>query len=493
MHPKKIIELDELPVNNSGKVDKKKLRMMAEKSLHEKENKISPKTTTEKIVFSIIKKYTEIENISIEDDFIQDLGIDSLTIATLYTELEEFGIEMQDIYTHTNIKDLAHFIDVGKDLKDDQIEKNIHIINNSKKFNLENILLTGVTGFLGIHLLYEFAKNKNVKKIYCIIRKKEDLSAKKRFEKNMDYYFKDKKIKKIIKQKVTILEGNITDKYFGLSKENYNMLEKDITTVINSAANVRHYGKEESLNSINVDSVKKIIEFCEKNDISLGHISTLSIAGFRTEKSEKEKFDENSIYIGQKLNNNPYLISKYNAEELIIKNKNVNSKIFRVGNIMPRISDGKFQENYTQNAFMNAIKIILDLKKIPEEYLKITLELSPVDECAKTIAILLQDTSINKVFHIVNDKLITIEEIVKVLENLKYEIDTVNITTFIKELNKYSGIGKYYIKEYVLKNELNNYESDITKILLNNSKFEWESIDKKYIKNIKKIIEKNRW
>ena len=46
------------------------------------------------------------------------------------------------------------------------------ILNNTKPFDLSCVLITGVTGFLGIHLLKDLLYNDSTKKIYCIIRNK---------------------------------------------------------------------------------------------------------------------------------------------------------------------------------------------------------------------------------------------------------------------------------------------------------------------------------
>src|SRR5699024_9022292 len=104
--------------------------------------------------------------------------------------------------------------------------------------------------------------------------------------------------------------------------------------------------------------------FCGTN-ISLAHISTLSIAGFKNKNTKNTIYSENNLYINQEFNNNPYLISKFEAEKNILyanNYKKLNSIIFRMGNIMPRLSDGAFQQNANQNVFLLAIKSILDCK-----------------------------------------------------------------------------------------------------------------------------------
>lgn len=490
MRPKKIIKIEEFPSNNSGKIDRKKLKKVAIELLENKTNIILPSTRTEQIIYNVIKKYVTTQEISIADDFMQDLSIDSLAIASIYTELESLGIEMQDIYTHTNIKELAQFIDNSKKQDSDFKADDVNIVNDSKRFNLKNVLLTGVTGFLGIHLLYELLNKKSVEKVYCIIREKDFKNAQERFKEKINYYF-NKNLQDCINKKVVIIEGNVTKQNFGLEEKEYLSLQKNITTVVNSAANVRHYGKENSIIDANVQSVKNILKFC-KDNISLAHMSTLSIGGFQTKESENYVFTEDSFNIKQTLNNNPYLISKLKAEELIL-NESINSKIFRLGNIMPRQMDGIFQNNYEQNAFINAIKVILDIQKIPQEFLNEEIELSPVDECAKSIAKLLESESNSKVYHIVNDKLIKVEELVNILQENNYNVEVVNIETFIEELNNCRGIGRQYIKEYALKNKVNNYSIKKTICQLEKMNFKWKKIDAKYIKNIVKIIEKNRW
>ena len=49
---------------------------------------------------------------------------------------------------------------------------------------MTTVLLTGVTGFLGIHILRDLLLNEKVKKIDCIIRNKINANGKKETRKN---------------------------------------------------------------------------------------------------------------------------------------------------------------------------------------------------------------------------------------------------------------------------------------------------------------------
>ena len=490
MHPKKIIQLTEIPRISSGKVDRQFLKDMATKELLlQKNNVVKPKTDLENEIYSAVKELTTLEEFSVNDDFIDDIGIDSLSLTSLSIALKKYNLNMQDFYSYSTIQDLAYFIENRDELKNllaetDKIEK---IKNNSTAFDLSTVLLTGATGFLGIHLLKELLLNKSTKKIYCIIRNKIGKDGAERLKDFIKYYFdSDEKIVKLVSEKVIILNGDISEKNFNLDTDIYNLLQKEVTTVINSAANVKHFEKPEQIRKDNVLSVDNIIEFCQ-NNINLAHMSTLSIAGFHDKNTMDTIFNENTLYINQSFNNNPYLISKFNAEIHIfnaINNKNLNAKIFRLGNIMPRQKDGKFQRNYKQNIFISAMKNIFNLQMISNDLLDLKVEFSPVDECAKSIVYLLKSEKQN-VYHIINNNLISIKNIVKNFEKVSTKFSVVNSKIFVEALNNNSD---EYVKEYILGNNINKYTEKITIKELKNYNFIWSKTDEKYIKNIIKII-----
>ena len=492
MRPKKIIELENLPRNSSGKVDRKELKKIAIQSIEEnKNNFIPPKTLMELDIYNYIKELLGTSEISVTDDFVDDLGIDSLSLTAIYSYLEKYNIKMQDIYNNSNIKDLAYFIE---NRNNRHIEpnltniSNIKILNNVQPFDLSNILLTGVTGFLGIHLLKDLLINDNVKNIYCIIRNKIDLNANQRLDKMIKYYFNnDKTITKLVKRKVHVLAGDITKDYFGLNTNTYLEISEKITTVVNSAANVRHFSKISDIRDDNVKSVNNIIEFCG-NRISLAHISTLSIAGFSGEYTENKEFDENTLFINQDFNNNPYLISKFEAEKNILEstNKNeLNAVIFRLGNIMPRIEDGIFQINSKQNIFLVALKSILDFGVIAEDFKKVNLEFSPVDECSNIIVKLLQGNFSNSIYHILNNKLISISELKTILKFSNYDIVDIDLKTFVNGIDKYTD---EYTKEYILSNNLNTYSQNLTLEKMEKLDLSWSPTDFTYIQKVLNII-----
>ena len=492
MRPKKIIVLEEFPRNSSGKINRTELIKIATEYINNRQGEIKkPKTPTEKIIYNTIEKQIGAGNISIEDDFVNDLGIDSLMMAKINSELNFYNIKIQDLYNYPTIESLAEFIDGSADEKE-QIFKDIDIVDDAKKFVMDNILITGATGFLGIHILNECLNNPEIKKIYCIVRRKEFKSGIERIKENIKFYFKNYRILwKLIDEKVIVMEGNLAEKNFELEKSDYDLLKDNVDSVINCAANVKHYAKVSDLEYDNVTTVKNLLTFCE-NNISLAHISTLSILGFKSNDTENKIFDENTLYIKQDFGNNPYLLTKFKAESLILKNKNVNSKIFRMGNIMPRVSDGKFQINYTKNSFLNSIRNVVINKKVPKEILNQKLEFSPVDESAEFVVNILLKNKSEKIFHIVNNNLISVKELIKMLED-REKINIVTMNEYIQQLEENDTATAEYAKEYLLQGGLNPYSVDKTLKILEDIGLKWSEPNQNYVNKIYKLIKENKW
>ena len=494
MKPKKIIQLKSFPRNSSGKINRTELKDIAIKSMEENKNKfIAPKTLIELDIYNYLKELTNIDDISTSDDFLDDLGIDSLALTALYSYLEKYNINIQDLYNNSNIHDLANLIETQASNSMQPNLSNIEdlqIINNIQNVDFSTVLITGVTGFLGAHLFKDLLINDNVKEIYCIIRNKINLNGKKRLLQIIDYYFNsDNYLLDLIKKKVSVLDGDITKSRLGLEEDVYKKLKKEVTLVINSAANVRHFVKPSQIRRDNVQSVKNLITFCG-NRITLTHISTLSIAGFHSDLTYNKIFDENTLFINQDFNNNPYLISKFEAEKYILESintKKLNAIIFRLGNIMPRQKDGVFQINANTNVFLSALKAIIDSKVIAQDLLNLKLEFSPVDECSNIILKLLENKPSNAIYHILSDKEITISEIKTLLKFLKYDIVDVDLKTFITEISKTANT---YAKEYILSNSINKYSQDITLNKMRELGLEWKNVDIAYMKKILNILKK---
>lgn len=489
MKPKYIIEIEELPRNKNGKIDREKMTEYFYTIFEKKDKVIKPTTKLEKFIYNKTKEIIE-KDFSITDDFEDDLGLDSLNMTSLYMKLENDKLSIQDLYNYSTIQDLASMMQSEQIIEKNNDEK-IEIFNNATQFDMSTIFLTGATGFLGANLLRELAYNPNTNKIYCLIRNKIGKTSEDRFKETINKYF-NKNDAKIIKSKTIVINGDLTIEKFGLNNNIFNKLIKEITTIINSAANVKHIGKYKDFYKDNVLTVNNLIEISKKYHISLAHISTLSINGQCKNNGNINILDENVLNIGQTFDKNPYLFSKYEAEKKIlraIKTDNINAKIFRIGNIMPRIEDGIFQINYEQNAFLLAVKEIMNLKIQNVDLMNMNIYLTPADECSKAIINILNDNTCNNIYHIESDKDVKVSQIVNLLKKDGEKYKIANIEEFNNELYKNYNIGVEHLKS-ILNNKNNQYSKDITVNILKKEGFEWKKLDNNYLQNIIKIAMK---
>ena len=516
MVPSYFTALDEFLYTPNGKIDKNALPMPSEILQSEKNKYVMPKTDLEVKLVSIWESVLNTKPIGIEDNFFE-LGGDSILAMNLNVQLLKITnkITYADIFAYPTIAQLAEKIekviekDNSKDYKElNEKYKKIFEKNMTIPYKIEenidnNMLLTGGTGFLGIHILNEFLKKEN-SKVYVLVRKEPGLTVKEKLINKLHYYF-GKKYDKDIDNRIIVIQGEISEDGFGLKKEELIKLGNSIDIIVNSAAKVSHYGNYNEFYNVNVKSVEKIIDFAKTFDKKIFHISTLSVSGnaFVDQYYMKQKFNkdinfyEDSFFIGQNLEN-VYIRSKFEAERKILDAilDGLDAYILRVGNLMPRLLDGKFQENIDENAYISRLKTFVKIGCIPEYLKDGYLEFTPIDCTAQAINKIIKCTQKeNRIYHVYNNKHIYIEEILKNTKKIDV-IDNIQFKQRIKEILKSSDSNILNTLLNDLDKDLNlNYNSNIklksehSIKLLRLYGFEWPKIGSNYINYILKLIE----
>jgi thioester reductase-like protein len=165
----------------------------------------------------------------------------------------------------------------------------------------------------------------------------------------------------------------------------------NIDTIINCAADVRHYAADSSIERANTEGVEKMIQIAKEHNARMIQISTTSIPGMHTEESysKRIRMHENQLFVIDDMDNK-YLLSKYAAELKMLEaiRSGMRGKIIRVGNLMGRYSDGEFQINSSTNAFMNAVRGFAAIGKCPLSHSTDPISFSPIDSTAAAVVLL---------------------------------------------------------------------------------------------------------
>ena len=503
MVPKYFVSLDGLPLTSNGKIQKDKLPMPTNS---EHDVFVAPEGDLEVLLSKIFCKLLGLKKMSATGNFF-DYYVDSLIIIKAQTLLYNSGINIntQAFYEYPSIISLAKFIESKKELVYSQSDgeelatiSEIKHKNKRTRVSYKNILLFGATGFLGIHILHSILQNSSAH-IYCIIREKDNLNSISRFYNKFEFYFGKEELEKY-KDRITTVTGNILKDKFGLSTENYDELGSLVDCVINSAAIVKHYGNYSDFYNTNVFATKQMVDFCIRYHVHFHYISTMSVSGYGLVECPDCTFTENDFYVGQKYKDNVYVNSKFEAENVVLsacKNNKLKASIYRIGNITNRFSDGVFQQNAGDNAFLNRIISIINLGNIPKEVMHHSLEFTPVDFCADFIVKLLgvQENNIN-IYHLYNDKYVSLNKLLTILQKYDINIKVVPMKDFEKEVlsapDKYFGITNYLTN--VRNKNFNKVQlsNEYTNSLLKKQNLEWPDLNEKYISKIINYLIKNK-
>ena len=518
MIPSYLVQLEDFKYTPNGKIDRK---VLPEPVIKAKEI-VLPNTELENSIFNIWKSLLGIDTLSIDDNFF-DIGGDSLTALKMQIELMKINININygDIFTHNTISDLADFIcNKQKEAlpityKKHDFKKINSLLNKNTTFRrlklkqriLKNVLLVGATGFLGIHVLAELLKIDNIK-IYCLIRKDPSTSPENKLKRKFQYYF-GSDLSNLFGKRLFVIDGDISADNFNTSSEVYDFLGNEVSCVVNCAAIVKHYGDYSVFEKINVTGVKNLVNFCERFNKEFFQTSTISVSGntmmglpssFIPKKTVY--FGENNLFINQPFDN-VYVRSKFEAEKFILEeiaNKRLKGLILRIGNITNRYSDGKFQDNNYDNAFLNRLKAFLFLKEIPVSILDDYIEFSPVDKIAESIVISMRYyTYPMTVLHLYNSNHLYIKDFINYLDDLGIKINIVSDSIFRAHLNKILFKSSDSDKVSVLLNDLDNKKNLVYKTnlkitnkftlkFLDKADFYWPKITKEYIDKVLKNI-----
>ena len=388
---------------------------------------------------------------------------------------------VEDNYDYSSIEDLLK-------------KKNIDSFNKEEcAENIGNVLLTGSTGFLGIHLLNELLEKENGT-IYCLIRANNNQTPEDRLKSAWNYYFT--KDFSEFENRVHVIEGDITNPEDFKKLSSYN-----IDTIINSAANVKHYAQGSELKDINFGGTVNALEFAKTKDARFIQVSTASVAGERVNNipPKEVKLYETDLFINQIIDNK-YVESKFLAERKVLEsaiNYDLDVKIMRVGNLMARSYDGLFQRNYDTNAFINNLKSFVTIGKMPLSFANYEVELSAIDITAKSIISLSKTPKGCCIFHPFTNKQTTYRNVVDVLNSFGLNIELCDEDSFNKSLNEIFNDKTKHEGIFGLVTRLNNSEvkyeyiladNDYTSKLLLEFGVKWPEINEKYLHDFIKLL-----
>lgn len=510
MMPSFFVHIDEMPITPGGKIDKKALPSPDINIV--RDNYEAPVTALQTELCKIFEKSLGIEGVGINDNFFE-LGGSSLTASkvAIMCLSKNISIVYADIFKYPTVRELADLADNNE--PEEAVSNNefslynynriqsvisgntIENVDMVTKEKLGDIMLTGATGFLGIHILKAYIDNYDGK-VYCLVRKGSYESPEKRMMNMLMYYF-DNPCKEMFEERIVCVDGDIT------SKEQVDSLsEYKFDTLINCAACVKHFASDDVLEKINVQGVENLIELCKNNGRRLIQISTVSVGGEGSDGTPpmSRLFCENDLYIGQSITNE-YIRTKFLAERAVLEavSSGLDGKIIRVGNLMSRNSDGEFQINFITNGFLRSLKGYKAVGKFPMGSMHESAEFSPIDSTALSVLKLAQTDRRFTVFHACNSHRIFMSDLIYAMCNYGFKIDIVRdedfeaaVKNFAKNSDNSDAVSGLIAYTSHNENEIYtlDYSNSFTSQILYRLGYKWPVTDDKYLASAIEALDK---
>ena len=430
MIPAATMQIDSIPLNQNQKVNRKALpKPIIQASDREY---VAPANDTEKLFCDIFSDILSMDKIGVLDNFFE-LGGTSLMVTRVIIEADKNGkhIAYGDIFSHPTPRQLSQF--VNGDTKDSAANENtaanqdaeydytpinsllqhntLKSFQEGERQHIGNALLTGSTGYLGIHILKELIDRDDVPVIWCMVRGENEEKGATRL-KQLLYYYYGKNYKELFGTRLRIVLGDVTKEI---------NVDGEVNTVFNCAAMVKHFSRGTEIEDVNIGGAVNCVKFCLKTGARLIHVSTYSTAGLSVNGvPDKAAMSEQDFYYGQYMENQ-YIHSKFISERVVLEAVAVhglNGKVIRVGNLAPRSTDGEFQINFQTNSAMGRIRVFKMLGCYPYEMSDEPMEFSPINEVARSIVLLSLTPRENCLFHPFNNHSVFFGDVVKMLAEI---------------------------------------------------------------------------
>ena len=403
MVPTAYKQMDKMPITPNGKTD---IKNLPEPELALSGDYEAPANETERIFCDIFANILQLDKVGATDNFFE-MGGTSLVVTRVIIEADKAGkhVSYGEVFANPTPRQLAELLgESAKPIVNDEkvdhfdytainnlLQRNtLNVFRDGERQALGDVLVTGATGYLGIHILHDLIDS-DAQNIFCLVRGKSVEAAESRLRTLLYYYFSNA-YKDLFGKRLHIILGDVTQDFDEHLK---------VDTVFNCAAVVKHFSEGTEIEDVNIGGAQRCVEFCIKTGAKLIHVSTASTRGLWVGDIKDDVYTEQRLYMGQYLGNQ-YIYSKYMAERLILDAvalHGLSAKIMRVGNLAARSTDGEFQANFSTNSFMGRIKVYSMLGCCPYAMRNKSVEFSPINEVAHAIVLLATTPKDCTVFH----------------------------------------------------------------------------------------------
>ncbi|KAL7916739.1 putative PKS-NRPS protein [Trichoderma velutinum] len=273
MRPARIIAVDELPINSSGKRDRYALDKLPIPSISSVTGSGHLTETQEKLrgLWLEVVPGVNAARIGANTDFFA-IGGNSLLMVklrgliaeTFHTEISVFDLfqssSLGNMASKVQSSEVDEVISWGEETSVQPLSVADGNVLQQVSDNLE-VLLTGATGFLGSSILRQLVADERVYKVHCVaLRGIHPLAVK--------------------SPKIIQYTGDLSQKMLGLSETEFSTLSSSVHRIIHNGATVSFLQSYSSLRAPNFESTKTLVSLAASRGIPLHYVSSAGVVKF---------------------------------------------------------------------------------------------------------------------------------------------------------------------------------------------------------------------
>jgi FkbH-like protein/thioester reductase-like protein len=276
---------------------------------------------------------------------------------------------------------------------------------NIAKSTSHNTLLSGATGYVGIHLLKQLLQERHTR-VTCLIRGTNVAKAKVRLKSAANQYQLSLCADEMAR--IDILNGDLEKPLLGLDVETWHSLQDSLTRVVHCGANVNFFESYNRLKQANVESTRELIKLCTgRIHKKLIYISSVGVL-HGTNHIQLNEFAE-TVATGTPVGiPTGYQQSKWASEKLIYRavERGLNAQIVRLGTI----AGNTVTRSLNQSDLLT--HLLATIRRTGFSPQMRDMDFVPVDFAAKAIScIVRQSHNAGEVFHIANPYTASISQV----------------------------------------------------------------------------------
>ncbi|RKT52820.1 amino acid adenylation domain-containing protein [Saccharothrix australiensis] len=479
MVPTEIRVVDDMPLTSNGKVDRERLRRAAAAEPVAVDERDGPRTAVERDVASVWRRALGVPSVGRHDDFFA-LGGQSVQVAQVVAAVgdrvgippDRAGSLIRALLADPGLERFARRVEAVRDdtgraagdrggadrggadrggaggsgaataadlRREARLPAGVRFTAPpaGDPTAPRRVLLTGASGFLGVHLLDRLVAT-GVREVWCLVRADDEAHARRRLAGRARRYGLDHER---VADHVVPLPGDLSAPRLGLAEERYGLLAEAVDTVVHAGAAVNFAYPYESLRDSNVDGVRALLDLAAAPRLkAFHHVSTISVltgyagTGVRYVLEDRLPDFPERLALG-------YFETKWVAEALVREaaRRGLPVTIHRPSEITGTRDRGTWN---TDTFLCTWLRTIVDTGLAPD--VALPLDLVPVDYTAEAIVHIVRGRRPDgRTHHLVNPRPARLALLVDRLRHRGYPVRDVPYAEWVRHVTDLSRADPY--------------------------------------------------